>query len=203
MRRPTGRCTRNGRTSRRHRPRWRWRRRRPDPEQIRRSRRRRRIRQRHRLSRVLRVGPVRNQRIGQLLQLVHVRRLRLGRHGREVGIRLVGTRRRRPILCDLAALLPVPPVDRVHRGGRRTTGQQPSSRHQQAHRHQHGRDPSCALPGFLRTTSLRACFTDHHMPVPLSATGGLCSRWCRRRKGCLHGSKRQERRKRPRLPLGH
>ena len=76
---------------------------------------------RRRRRRVLRVGAVGDQRAGDVAERRAVRRRRLGRHGRQVGIGLVGAGRRRPLLGDLAALQAVPPAHRVDRGREATS----------------------------------------------------------------------------------
>jgi hypothetical protein len=149
------------------------RRRRADTEQGRRSRGRGRIGQWSGLRRMLRVGTVGHQRSGQLLQSLGIRGLRLGRDRGHVREGLIGPRGRRALFGDLSALLPMPPVYWIHRRSRGTTYQQ------RVHRQQHGRAPQHGLRGFLHAPSLRAYSADHHMLLPLSATGEVCSRWCR------------------------
>jgi hypothetical protein len=118
---------------------------------------------------MLRIGPISHQRIGQLLQRFSIWRLGFGGYRGEIGIGLVRSWRRRTLLRDLAALLAMPPVYRIHPGQRRTTTQQPASGGQRSNRTLHNRSLYASLPLFFRTPSLRASFADHHMLVPLSA----------------------------------
>ena len=64
---------------------------------------------------MLRVGPVGDQRAGDVGQRGPVRLRRFRRHRRQVRVRLIRAGRRRSLLGDLTALQVVPPAHRVHR----------------------------------------------------------------------------------------
>lgn len=79
----------------------------------------RRIRNRRRGRDMLRVGAVGDQCIGDIGERGAVRLLGFRRHAGQVGIGLVGTGRRWPLLGNLAALQIVPPSHWVYRCGER------------------------------------------------------------------------------------
>ena len=112
-----------------------WRRRHsPLAEQGRRRTRRGRIGNRCRRVGVLRVGPVGDQRIGDIGERRAIRLRRLGRHRCQVRIGLVRTGRRRSLFGDLAALQIVPPGHRVHRRRKRGTARQQQTEHRRSRR---------------------------------------------------------------------
>jgi hypothetical protein len=114
---------------------------------------------------MLRIPPVGDQRIGQFLQRLGIRRRRLGRHGTDSRVWLIRARWRRPFLSDFAALRPVPPIHRIHRAGRGTSGHQADAGSRYS-----GSQP-VKIPGlnrFRRAFRLHALYTQRHMLGPLS-----------------------------------
>ena len=71
--------------------------------------------------------PIGDQRAGDVGERRAVRLRRLRRHSGQVGIRLVGAGRRRPLLGDLAAFQAMPPAHRVYRRG--TKSNPPAAAH--------------------------------------------------------------------------
>jgi hypothetical protein len=66
---------------------------------------------------MLGIGAVGDERAGDRSERGTIRLRWLGRHARQVWVRLVGARRGWSFLADLAALQVVPPAYRVDRGG--------------------------------------------------------------------------------------